>query len=105
MNNNHLSSPAARQTSLPPSSAPLPSSLSTNGHSQTPRRNRQPIDALAFGDEDQDDDDAAEDVAARKRARPRGQNGLETDIPIVKDAVGESVRESFETFLKTWVLS
>ena len=34
----------------------------------------------------------------RIRRRPRQVNG---DVPMVKDAVGESVAESFETFLKT----
>lgn len=99
MNTDALSSPPLRQTSLPPSSAPLPSSNS-NGLSQTPRRNRSTADALTFGDEDADEARAEDDVGARKRRRARGQ-GLNSDIPIVKDAVGESVQESFETFLKT----
>lgn len=100
MNTDALSSPPLRQTSLPPSSAPLPS-FNSNGQSQTPRRNRQPADALAFGDEDADDTRADDDdVGTRKRRRAKGQT-LTADIPIVKDAVGESVQESFETFLKT----
>ena len=90
------SSPPLRATSLPPSSAPQASS---NGHS-TPRRSRPVADALTFGDEDGDempDDDAA----PRRRGRPK--QTLNVDVPLVKDAVGESVRESFENFLKTCV--
>lgn len=92
------SSPALRHTSLPPSSAPQASS---NGH--TPRRARPVADALAFDDED--DDMQEEDTSQRRRGRPRNtQTTINVDVPLVKDAVGESVRESFETFLKTFVL-
>jgi DNA replication licensing factor MCM6 len=57
--------------------------------------------ALALGD---DEDEAVEDdgSAARKRRRVRGE--IVNDVPLVKDAVGESVAESFEVFLKTFVL-
>jgi DNA replication licensing factor MCM6 len=92
-----LSSPPAPRSSLPPSSVPIPSNL-TNGSS--PRRQRQPAinGALALGD---DDDESREDdgTSARRRKRFRGQ--IVNDVPLVKDAVGESVAESFETFLKT----
>ncbi|KAF7792871.1 hypothetical protein EIP86_003972 [Pleurotus ostreatoroseus] len=92
------SSPPMRNTSLPPSSAPdpLPSS---NGHS-TPRRNRPIANALAFDNEEQDDAQAEEEASARRR-RPRTQ-GTVADIPLVRDPVGEGVREAFETFLKTY---
>ncbi|GJE84311.1 DNA replication licensing factor Mcm6 [Phanerochaete sordida] len=91
------SSPPARHTSLPPSSAPQDSS---NGHS-TPRRPRPVADALAFGDED-GDDVPQDETAARRRRAPGGRQALTQDVPLVKDAVGESVRESFENFLKTF---
>ena len=92
------SSPPLRHTSLPPSSAPQGSS---NGHS-TPRRPRPVADALAFGDEDADDI-PQDEAAPRRRRAPGGRQALTQDVPLVKDAVGESVRESFENFLKTCV--
>lgn len=97
------SPPPVRNTSLPPSSGPGPS-LPSNG---TPRRTpRRPVaDALAFDDEDDGQATEAreqEEATARRRRKVRGQINL--DVPIVRDAVGESVRENFETFLKTWVV-
>lgn len=90
------SSPPARHTSLPPSSAPQ---ASPNGRT-IPRRSRPVADALAFGDED--GDDIPQDETAPRRTRALGgRQALTQDIPLVKDAVGESVRESFENFLKT----
>lgn len=66
------------------------------------RSPRRPIvDALALGDDEPDEQEEQGGGATRKRRRQRGQvNG---DVPLVKDAVGESVAESFETFLKTCV--
>ncbi|KAH9938006.1 MCM-domain-containing protein [Fomitopsis serialis] len=90
------SSPPLRHSSLPPSSAP-PGSQSSNGRltpqRRTPQRNRAPVDALNLGD------DEAEDVDETRDARHNQQDG---DVPIVKDAVGESVQESFESFLRTF---
>ena len=94
------SSPPLRYTSLPPSSAPLPTPSSPSGSQATPRRNRQQSDGLGLAD-----DEAVEaeqnGAASRRRGRPRGQVNL--DVPIVKDAVGETVQEAFETFLRTYV--
>ena len=90
------SSPPLRHTSLPPSSAPQES---PNGRG-TPRRPRPVADALALGDED--GSDMPQDDGAPKR-RGRTRPNVAVDVPLVKDAVGESVRESFETFLKTYV--
>jgi DNA replication licensing factor MCM6 len=87
-----FSSPPALRSSLPPSSAPDPT-LSSHGRSP-PRV----ADALAIGEDGEDDSN--EDLTGRKRRKARGQVG---DVPLVKDAVGESVAESFETFLKTFV--
>ena len=82
------SSPIAIPSSLPPSSAPAPTA-------STPRR--QVTDALAMGGgEAREENQEAE--GNRRRRRPRQVND---DVPMVKDAVGESVAESFETFLKT----
>ena len=92
------SSPLMRHTSLPPSSAPDPSQPS-NGH-PTPRRSRPVADALAFDDEAGEDTKNEQEAGARRRARPRTQRNA-ADIPLVRDAVGESVREAFETFLNT----
>ena len=90
MDSDGLSSPPPEMYSeLPPSSAPDP----TPTANATPRR--QIADALTI-------DAAAEsnepEGASRRRRRPRQVNG---EVPMVKDAVGESVAESFETFLKT----
>ncbi|KAF9226891.1 MCM-domain-containing protein [Gyrodon lividus] len=93
-----LSSPPALRSSLPPSSAPNPTA-SSNGTPRSAQR-RPANDALAFGDNEaqgaQDDDE----TAARRRRRPKGQPN--SDVPMVRDAVGESVCESFESFMKTF---
>ncbi|KAH0840264.1 MCM2/3/5 family-domain-containing protein [Lanmaoa asiatica] len=92
-----LSSPPAPRSSLPPSSAPNPTA-SSNG---TPRSVRRPAaDALAFGNSEAEEAQGGDETGARPRRRPRNQPG--GDVPMVRDAVGESVCESFETFLKTF---
>ncbi|KAG6832178.1 hypothetical protein H0H92_004909 [Tricholoma furcatifolium] len=88
-----MSSPLAIPSSLPPSSAPDPPQ-SVAGNS--PRRPTN--DALAL-DEAEDDEN---EQGGRKSRRPRTQGNGE--VPLVKDAVGESVAESFETFLKTFTV-
>ncbi|KAF8914237.1 mis5 protein [Gymnopilus junonius] len=93
MDSDAPSSPIALPFSLPPSSAPEPVT-STNGG--TPRR---PVaDALAMGVDEAEEDDQ-DGTEARRRRRPRQTN---ENVPLVKDAVGESVAESFEAFLKTF---
>ncbi|KZT05647.1 MCM-domain-containing protein [Laetiporus sulphureus 93-53] len=92
-------SPFLRHSSLPPSSAPF-ASEAPNDRSSTPRRPRPTADALDLGDDQMDDAIDAEGTTARRRRRARGQ--LDENIPIVIDAVGESVQESFETFLRTF---
>ncbi|KAE9409894.1 MCM-domain-containing protein [Gymnopus androsaceus JB14] len=90
-----VSSPAPR-SSLPPSSAPLPTQ-SVNGQT-TPRRR---TDALALDDEAEGEGNNEQNAsAARKRRRPRTQQP--GDVPLVQDTVGERVTETFETFLKTF---
>ncbi|KAF8138922.1 MCM2/3/5 family-domain-containing protein [Boletus edulis] len=92
-----LSSPPAPGSSLPPSSAPNPTA-SSNG---TPRSARRPpTDALAFDNSEAQEAQGEDETGARRRRRPRNQPG--GDVPMVRDAVGESVCESFETFLKTF---
>ncbi|OCH88332.1 MCM-domain-containing protein [Obba rivulosa] len=93
------SSPPLRHTSLPPSSAPFPSQSSSG--QRTPRRERQTANALSFGDEEAGEAREDDDPNVRRRRKARGSQ-LNVDIPIVKDAVGESVQESFETFLRTY---
>lgn len=100
-----LSSPPAPRSSLPPSSAPLPSTNSRSSPRSNPRSSpaaprRQPVDALAFGDDEAEEEEDGNESSARRRRRARGQ--ANADVPLVKDAVGESVAESFETFLKKW---
>ncbi|KIJ53815.1 hypothetical protein M422DRAFT_222539 [Sphaerobolus stellatus SS14] len=88
------------RSSLPPSSAPF----ATN-NSSTPRsRQTRTADPLAL-DDDADDgagDDEAEEETSSRRSRPRAKNQRQGDIPVVKDATGEKVMESFEMFLKTY---
>ncbi|KAF9241885.1 MCM2/3/5 family-domain-containing protein [Melanogaster broomeanus] len=93
-----LSSPAAPRSSLPPSSAPNPTA-SSNGTPRSAQR-RPATDALAFGDSEAQEGQEDDETAARRRRRPRTQPNA--DVPMVRDAVGESVCESFETFLKTF---
>lgn len=89
MDSDGLSSPPpATYSELPPSSAPDPTPTA-NG---TPRR--QIADALTIDAADSNETEGT----SRRRRRPRQVNG---EVPMVKDAVGESVAESFETFLKT----
>lgn len=100
-----ISSPVAPQSSLPPSSA-LPSTNGRGSPRSNPRsspRARQvrqppPADALAFGDDEAEEEQEGDDSGVRRRRRARGQ--INANVPLVKDAVGESVAESFETFLK-----
>ena len=75
-------------------------STQSNGR-PTPRRTRPVADALAFDDEAGDDAQNGEVAGARRRGRPR-TNGNLADVPLVRDAVGETVREAFETFLRTY---
>ena len=91
-----LSSPPMMPSSLPPSSAP---DLSLSNSTRSPRR--PTVDALALGDDEPDEQEEQGGGDTRRRRRPRGQ--VDGDVPLVKDAVGESVAESFETFLKTYV--
>ncbi|KAI0311366.1 MCM-domain-containing protein [Amylostereum chailletii] len=92
------SSPAAFRSSLPPSSAPQPSQSTAGTPRRRPARTTQ--DALSFGD-DEAEEEREEGGPTRRRRRPRTQQ-LEGDVPVVKDAVGESVADAFETFLKTF---
>ena len=88
------------RSSLPPSSAAIVEPTPAENTRTTPSRPRRVADALALGDEDgagAGNDEA--DAGGRKRRKPRGQ--LSGDVPLVRDAVGESVAESFGTFLKT----
>jgi DNA replication licensing factor MCM6 len=86
------SSPTAPAPTLPPSSDP--------GDDRDIALPRRTGDALTLDEADRQDVDESQDGAsARKRRRPRTQaNG---DVPLVKDAIGESLADSFEAFLRT----
>ena len=99
MNSDLLSSPLHARSSLPPSSAPLPSLTPTRR--STPRR---APDVLAFDNDEAQEAGEDDGHPGRRRRRQRMQQ-INRDVPIVKDAVGESVAEAFETFLKTSVHS
>lgn len=92
-----MSSPVPPRSSLPPSSAPLPTQSSS--HHDTPRRARQTADPLTFAD-DEAEEAREENGLSQRRRRVRGQQ-INGDVPMVKDAVGESVAEAFEAFLKS----
>ncbi|KAJ6539697.1 MCM2/3/5 family-domain-containing protein [Mycena capillaripes] len=82
---------------LPSSSFPnpTPSSPTASRSAQRPATN-----ALSLEEDDpqaQEEDEAAGGGRKRRRARTQG-----TDVPLVKDAVGESVVEAFEKFVKTF---
>ena len=102
------SSPLAPPSSLPPSAEPLPTA-SSNG--RTPQRanghvnvngNANGADALAIDDiaQDANMEGGEEEIAARRR-RARTHGRIDGDVPLVRDALGEQITESFETFLET----
>ncbi|KAF6762200.1 mis5 protein [Ephemerocybe angulata] len=95
------SSPPIPSSDLPPSSAPDPFDATPHTGS-TPRRPTG--NALTLEDDDAEaDEDTQETGTGRKRRRQRTQaNG---DVPLVKDAVGETLGESFESFLRTFTES
>ncbi|KAI0307003.1 mis5 protein [Multifurca ochricompacta] len=95
-----MSSPPLPRSSLPPSSAPN-HSQSPNVQSSTRQATRRTTDALSFGDEANDTREDATETSSRRRRRLRTEH-LDGDVPMVKDAVGESVAEAFEAFLKTF---
>ncbi|KAL1761521.1 MCM2/3/5 family-domain-containing protein [Schizophyllum commune] len=84
--------PPSSMASMPPSSAP-------QGTQSSPARGpaRRTPDALAMNDDEAEEEGAP----TRKRRRPRNvqNNG---NVPVVRDAVGESVAENFEGFLKNY---
>ena len=90
------SSPILPPSDFPPSSAPDPFEATPRSGS-TPRR--PATNALTLDDEAEEDEDTQATGASRKRRRQRTQaNG---DVPLVKDAVGETLGESFESFLRS----
>jgi DNA replication licensing factor MCM6 len=99
MNPAQMSSPPLPRSSLPPSSAPQ-HSQSPRAQSSTRQATRRTTDALSFGDETNDAREDATEASSRRRRRPRTER-INGDVPIVRDAVGESVAEAFEAFLKT----
>jgi DNA replication licensing factor MCM6 len=99
MNPVQMSSPPLPRSSLPPSSAPQ-NSQSPSARSSTRQATRRTRDALSFGDETNDAREDVTEASSKKKRKPRTEQ-LNGDVPIVKDAVGESVAEAFEAFLKT----
>ncbi|KAF8522892.1 MCM-domain-containing protein [Hysterangium stoloniferum] len=91
--------PSSSRSSLPPSSVPF----ATNNSTSTPRsRQTRTADPLALDDGDDEAEEAEEGDGASSRKRPRARNQRIGDVPVVKDATGEKVLESFELFLKTF---
>ena len=98
-----------RRSSLPPSSAPMPTASTASAAS--PMRNgaangtlagrANGVDALAMDDIDHPAEADAELENTQRRRRARMKGHIEGDVPLVRDALGEQITESFETFLKT----
>ncbi|KAJ8086948.1 MCM DNA helicase complex subunit mcm6 [Marasmius tenuissimus] len=87
--------------SLPPSSAPNGTDRHSvvNGSSSRSGTPRRPTsNALALGDDEGDGQQAA--ATRRQRRIARGQQN--SDIPLVRDSIGETVTETFEQFLRTF---
>ena len=93
MNSDQLSSPPPFELSLPLSA---PSESVSLPRTQTLQR--RTTDALTLDDVPSE---APGTVKAKRKKRPKIQN---SDIPLVKDAVGESVADTFENFLRTCVI-
>lgn len=89
-----FSSPPPVRSSLPPSSV-LDPSQSVDGRSP-----KQQIHHNRAIEDEAVEENELEGVTKRHKSLKVTQGGSE--VPIVKDAVGESVAESFETFLKTF---
>lgn len=91
---------------LPPSSAAIrPPSSSAPDH-RPPRARAVDLLNLAgsrnsnAGDRRIDDDDDEADVNPARRNRPRRGPGFDGDVPRVKDATGEEVTKTFQSFLE-----
>ncbi|KAK0206924.1 MCM2/3/5 family-domain-containing protein [Desarmillaria ectypa] len=94
-----------RQSSLPPSSAhepPFEDANTRGSRSGTPAAGGTPRrpDALDLDDDGGNEEDDGNAAGSKRRKRINGD--ARRDVPLVRDAVGESVAESFETFLKTF---
>lgn len=83
--------------SLPPSSAPFATNNTTTPRSRLTRT----VDPLALDDDNDPPEVEAEEDGRSSRRRVRAQNQRQAHIPVVKDATGEKVMESFEVFLKS----
>jgi hypothetical protein len=68
-------------------------------------RQTRTADPLALDDDGNDEAEEEGGDSASSSRRPRARNQRAGDIPVVKDATGEKVLESFEVFLKTYVMS
>lgn len=93
MNSDQLSSPPPFELSLPLNASSEPDLLP-----RTQTLQRRTTDALTLNDVPSELPGA---VKAKRKKRPKIQN---SDIPLVKDAVGESVADTFENFLRTCVI-
>lgn len=110
------SPPSSARLSLPPSST-LPPTNTASSVTKTPRRvngrasvngngNGIPAqaDALALDDIQQDANmDGTEEAAGARRRRARIRGRVENDVPLVRDALGEQITETFFNFLDTCV--
>ncbi|KAF9021689.1 MCM-domain-containing protein [Hymenopellis radicata] len=87
---------------LPSSSAPNVTSSPAVSRAGTPNRSGTPRrpDALDLGDGGNDDDDGSSVAGGAPRRRKRAANGADRQIPVVRDAVGESVAVEFQKFLQ-----
>lgn len=95
-----------------PSSPPTPTSdlppSSSAGFDPTPAARQSTLrrptaNALTLEDDEGEAEDTQETGGRKRSRRPRTQPN--SDVPLVKDAVGETLGESFESFLRTSVPS
>lgn len=91
-----LSSPAS---SLPPSSAPVPSTYDSQSVAPGSPQNTAQPDALNLDEAEAENENEADGAPGRRRRRPRARNN--GDVPVVTDPVGEALAQTFEEFLKT----
>lgn len=93
--------PSSSNSPLPPSSGQIATYNPTNTIGSSHART---VDPLALDDDEpRPSNDREEENASTSRRSTRARNQRMGNIPVVKDATGEKVLESFEIFLKTLV--
>lgn len=115
MNFDGLPSSPAFHSPLPSSSAPAPTNSTGFNGKKTPIRdasrqanengahvngNQNGTDALALDDVQQGASMEVEGAPGRRR-RGRARGAIDENVPLVRDALGEQITETFQIFLDT----